>query len=463
MTTRITLAILLTTWVVLIIGEAGAFVIARQSLTVVLDDALITRANNMLEKQVREAQADGMTNPMGDHYIIRDETTGAELAQSEPRTHPPLHPVVISRHFASGIDGERVREVTLRYYDLRDGKRLPITVTYSRPSRLFDGLLSQLAVMLLMISLACGLTTAWLALKLSRAALRPLRETAETIAGIDESRLARRIDAEVLPIELQAMTERLNEMLARLEHVFKQRKQFLADAAHELRTPTAALLTTLELAVRRPRDQAALVDALRSGLADARRLRKLVENLMEHARGEHARGPEALQPADLSALFTDCVQVVQPLAAAKHITLEQDVPPALEFVTEPDRLRSIVLNVLSNAIEYNREGGGVLLTCRTANGSIELSVQDTGRGIADAQLPQVFEPFYRGGQSHEDRDAAGHLGLGLFLVRSHTAALGGECHIQSQLGQGTLVRITLPVRPAGAAPEPAQAPEPVAV
>src|SRR5947199_297156 len=121
MTTRITLAILLTTWVILIIGETAAFVIARQSLTAVLDD--------------------------------------------------------------------------------------PIIITYSRPATGFNALLSQLAIMLLMISLACGLTTAWLALKLSRAALRPLRETADTIADIDEAKLARRIDVNSLPVELQAMTE----------------------------------------------------------------------------------------------------------------------------------------------------------------------------------------------------------------------------------------------------------------
>src|SRR6266480_4673935 len=149
MTTRITLAILLTTWVVLIIGETAAFIIARQSLTAVLDDTIITRASHTLEQQVTEIKTGDMSNPPGDRFVIRDEKSGKELAHSEPRTRPLLKPYLVERRFTVSPEGENIRELTLRTFILQNGEKVPITITYSRPATRFDALLSQLAIMLL--------------------------------------------------------------------------------------------------------------------------------------------------------------------------------------------------------------------------------------------------------------------------------------------------------------------------
>ena len=448
MTTRITLSILLTTWVILIVGEAAAFFTARQSLIALLDDTLITRAAHVLETSVTPAalQGAGPMIPSGDEFTIRDEQSAATVAsRTADSVGPSFRPTLIYRGFRTRADGTNERAITLRTLAVRDGHRVPVTITYGRPSERFDLLLSQLAFMLIMISLACGLTTAWLALKLSRAALRPVRETAEEIAQIDERNLSRRIDAAALPVELVPMAHRLNEMLERLEGVFRQRKQFLADAAHELRTPTAALLTTLEVSLRRPRDQAALMEAMHSGLADARRLRKLVEQLMEHARGEHVRA-DAIEPGDLVPLLRECAEIVSPLATDKGVGLVQELPESMGFATQRDRVRSVVLNLLSNAIEYNRPGGSVRLEANRLDddaGGVRIAVSDTGQGISPEQLPHVFEPFYRGGNGGRGDDPS-HLGLGLFLVKSHVQALGGRCTVESRLGEGTTIVVVLP-------------------
>ena len=444
MTTRITLAILLTTWVVLLIGEAAAFFTARQALLALLDDTIITRASRLVETTVGPSSPDLPAHiPRGDVYEIRNEL-GAVVAASEADQPARLTPSLIRREFAITPEGKRVRTIGLRMLIEREGNLVPVTITYSRPTERFDLLLWHLAAVLILISLACGLATAWLALKLSRAALRPLRATAEVIAEIDEKNLSRRINLDQMPVELAPMTQRLNEMLGRLESGFAQRKQFLADAAHELRTPTAALLTTLEVSLRRPRDQAALIEALKSGLADARRLRKLVEQLMEHARSEHVRPKQAMQLSDVPGLVRECVEIVSPLAGEKQIALSHELPEEFEFVTQRDRVRSILLNLLSNAIEYNRPGGSVRVRAARENGTLALAVSDTGPGIDPAQLEHVFEPFYRGGTGGSRGDDPAHLGLGLFLVRSHVDALGGRCDIQSRVGEGTTIAITLP-------------------
>src|SRR2546421_3033901 len=329
MTTRITLAILLTTWVVLIVGEAAAFLTARQSLLALLDDSLITRSLRILEENAQSpttTPADRFsTAPANDRYELRD-AQGAVITKTEDVQRPIVHYPVPRREFEAAPNGVNRRSITVKTNILRGGVPMPVTITYSRPVERFYLLLKQLGGMLLSIGLACGLATAWLALKLSRAALRPLHETADVIAQIDEQNLSRRIEADRMPIELQPMCERLNEMLGRLQSVFQQRKQFLADAAHELRTPTASLLTTIEVALRRPRDQATLIETLNTGLADARRLKKLVEQLMEQARSERARGPEPMEQSDVPALVRECIGIVLPLAREKNVTITQDIP-----------------------------------------------------------------------------------------------------------------------------------------
>jgi signal transduction histidine kinase len=134
--------------------------------------------------------------------------------------------------------------------------------------------------------------------------------------------------------------------------------------------------------------------------------------------------------------------MIAPLAAEKDVSISQDLPESLQFVTQRDRLRSVVLNLLSNAVEYNKAGGSVKVRCYRDNGSLQLTIQDTGQGISPEHLPHVFEPFYRGGNGRGDDPS--HLGLGLFLVRSHVEALSGQCHIESRPGNGTVLQITLP-------------------
>ncbi len=312
---------------------------------------------------------------------------------------------------------------------------------YSRPAEAFDRLIAYLIAVLSSVGTFCALATGWVALKVSRAALRPITKTADVISAIDEQNLSRRIESHQLPVELVPMTNRLNEMLERLERVFTQRKQFLADAAHELRTPTAALLTTLEVALRRPRDQKALHESMESALTDARLLRRLVDKLMEHARSDHIERSR-IEEVDVAALLQDCIRTVEPMAKEKHITITREFTEDLCVLTQRDRVQSIVLNLLTNAIEYNRESGEVELRAELGERDLEITVRDTGPGIPANHLPHIFEPFYRA-----DRQKLGgseHLGLGLFLVRSHVQALRGKCRIENTSDAGTEIVVSIP-------------------
>jgi two-component system heavy metal sensor histidine kinase CusS len=370
---------------------------------------------------------------------------------------PEYQPVVTHRQFET-LQGQRYRAITVRAAPVaRTGTPAPMMIVYRRSAEQFEKLTDYLIAVLTSLGMFCGLATGWVALKVSRAALLPLTRTAETIAAIDEKNLSQRIDEGQLPVELVPMTKRLNELLERLERVFTQRKQFLADAAHELRTPTAALLTTLEVSLRRQRDQKALQDTIHSALTDARLLRRLVDKLMEQARSDHMIDRPVFEELDLAAVLRTCLSTVEPMATEKNVTISAQLPSELRFNTQRDRFQSIALNLLTNAIEYNRAGGTVELRCERQpdqHGKLLLSVSDSGLGISDQALPHVFEPFYRADrQKQGDTD---HLGLGLFLVQSHIRALGGQCQIESRSGEGTTVRVTLPTVPASPATRPAE-------
>src|SRR5205085_5697352 len=130
---------------------------------------------------------------------------------------------------------------------------------------------------------------------------------------------------------------------------------FLADASHELRTPVAALVTTIEVALRRRRGADELEQTLESCLTDARHLKRLVHVLMEHARGEASAAAQAERPElfDAAELFSECADIAATLGTVKDVRVERAFTPPLPVVAQAQRLRSVAMNLLSNAVEYN--------------------------------------------------------------------------------------------------------------
>ncbi len=439
MTRRIALAILATTWISLIVTGVGIYLATRYALLTDLDETIVARA--MALPEAAGTSGGSASAHEDDRYVVRNaigQTLGRPSTTSGPTT-----PVILNRVFVTLADDRRLRTITLSV-DAPAAAGRPVgvtTITYSSSAEHFDRLLNQLIIWLIVIALLAGVCAAAAAVYVSRYALRPLLKTAELIGEIDESKLDRRIDLTTLPPELGPMAQRLNEMLARMESAFDQRTRFLADASHELRTPIASLMTTIEVALRRPRDASALTEILDSCLSDTRAMRSLVERLMQQVRSELPSPIEATQSFDAVAFFNDCVGTVRRTHLDKEIELQCHLPAELHLHTEQDRLRGVVINLLSNAIEYTPAGGSVELSCEV-NHELVIAVSDTGPGMAPELLEHLFEPFVRGDQPRGS--ACGHLGLGLSIVRGHVRALGGRCEVNSVLGAGTTFRISLP-------------------
>ena len=441
MTRRIALAILLTVWAILVAGCITAYVAVRWALVEELDEALATRASSLPELLASTAAAAAPNRR--DHYVIVTED-GIKLS-------PPAGGLAASKatlqsaSFFRADDGLLLRRMSLRSV-VRDpvGNLTPVTINYQAPADHLDQTLNRLAWGFAGFGLLAGVLSAMMAVRVSRAALKPLHSTAEVIGTIDSSHLDRRIESAKLPPELAPMAEKLNEMLGRIEQAYDQRQRFLADASHELRTPVAAMVTTLEVALRKPREAAHYRATIETCMTDARLLRELVERLMEQCRAQSLTHDEPAESLDLIPLLTQCVSQARALASTRDVTVDCDLPMRLHASVQPQRLRSVVINLLGNAVEYNRPGGAVTLRAATTDSRIEICVSDTGIGIAEKDVPHLFEPFYRADAARTGV-VAGHMGLGLSLVQAHIQAMRGTIDVDSKLGEGTRISVSVPL------------------
>ena len=434
MTRRITIAIILIVWAMVIASCVTAYFATRVVLLQELDARLIARAAALPDV----GGGDGKVVDPRDRYLVR--TQHGQILHRAETAPATVRPILRSAGFARLADGLDYRSVTVDFE--RPGTQ-PLTIVYSTPADSFDRVLQRLAVALGCFGLVGSITAALIAAAAARAALGPLANVASLVGTVDERNLSRRVDVERLPTELHEVARRLNAMLDRIEEHVVQRRRFLADASHELRTPVAALMTTLQVNLaRRSVDVEQQRAVLEDCLTDARILRGLVERLTDQVRGEIEPEPAAFDEVDLTSLLDECVTVARGLALSRNIKVDADIPRGLLARTQTQRVRRAVLNLISNAVDYNVDAGRIELRCGVHETDVAISVKDTGIGIAADHLPHIFSPFYRADMAREA--TAQHFGLGLAQVRSDVAFLKGTYDVQSTVGAGTEIVIHLP-------------------
>jgi len=288
------------------------------------------------------------------------------------------------------------------------------------------------------IILLIGLAGGWW---LVAQAIKPVDLISATAAKIAAGDLSQRINVAETESELGRLAAVLNSTFARLETAFAQQKQFAADAAHELRTPVTVILTQTQLSLNRERTAAEYQQTVIACQRAAQRMRRLIESLLELAR--YDAGQESLKrlPFDLANTVGESVELVKTLADERGVTLDAEVVP-LETTGDPERLAQVVMNLLTNAIQYNRPSGAVRVRLERTGDLAVLTVSDNGPGIAPEDLPHVFERFYRADRS---RTGAGNAGLGLAICQAIVEAHGGTLEAASEPGAGATFTLRLPV------------------
>ncbi|HOW96713.1 MAG TPA: ATP-binding protein [Kiritimatiellia bacterium] len=288
------------------------------------------------------------------------------------------------------------------------------------------------------VVLGLGIGGGWL---LVGRALRPLRRIGETAGRISSGNLAERIDLAGTESELGRLASVLNAAFARLEASFAQQKQFTADAAHELRTPVAVILSEAQATLARERTPGEYRAALETCQNTARQMRRLIQSLLSLARFDAGQVRLERAPCDLAQLAQTGADFVRPLAEIKGIGITCDFTSA-PAVGDADRLVQMLVNILTNAVDYSRPGGEIRISTRPDSNAASLSVSDTGEGIPEEDQPHLFERFYRGDKARADTGS--HAGLGLAICKAIADAHGGRIEISSRPGAGTTVTMRIP-------------------
>jgi len=241
--------------------------------------------------------------------------------------------------------------------------------------------------------------------------------------------------------EVQALTAAYNAFLQKVHHLLQAQQQFVADAAHELRSPLAALRVQLA-ALQQPETltRAERAQLLADAQAMVEHLAAVVEGLLLLLREPQ---PQTWAPIDLAALAQRVLAELAPWAQARQIALElQQGPAPAQVAGDRVLLRVVLRNLVENALRYNDPGGRVVVRIEATPAEVRLEVCDTGWGIPADELPRIFERFYRGRRAQQHPGT----GLGLAVVERLVQIHGGRVRVESQPGRGTCVRVHLPRR-----------------
>ena len=248
--------------------------------------------------------------------------------------------------------------------------------------------------------------------------LMPLDRLGEQVTKIDADSLGAGLATENLPPELKPIGDRLNELLARLQRSFERERRFSADLAHELRTPVAELKSAAECALKWPEDRDPQSD--RDVLAIANQMEAMVTHMLSLARGEERKGPKVLTPIALAPEIESVWSKVDVQAKDRGLNPILDLEP-LTVPGDPALLRSILVNLFDNAVDYATAPGSVEIALGQDDDATRLKVSNTAMDLKKENLPQLFDRFWR---RDEARSGGRHLGLGLPLARELAASQG---------------------------------------
>ncbi len=231
---------------------------------------------------------------------------------------------------------------------------------------------------------------------------------------------------------------------APVERAVEYMRRFMADAAHELRTPLAVMRSRAEVALARPRDGASYVAALRSLERETIQVARIVDDLLTLARADAGQRPIERARVFLDDIMLDAADAARAIAAPRGVHVEVDAFEEAPVTGDPRLLRELAMILLDNAIKFSRPDGVVRAGVRSVNDAATLTVSDTGIGIPAEQLPHVFDRFYRGNEARTRDGAADGAGLGLSIAQWIAGEHGATIRLESQPGQGTQAVVQFP-------------------
>ena len=325
------------------------------------------------------------------------------------------------------------------------------------PAQLLVGSMFLFAPLILILSLGVAY---WLA----GHTFKPIDHLINEVEAITDGRsLHRRVPTDEADEELLRLADTLNRMISRLQTSFGALRRFTADASHELKTPLTVVRADVERAMHPGAGGHERMQALEEAMQEIARMSDLVDSLLTLARADEGRFDLHREPIHLEPLIRDVFETAVILGEDAGVTVSLPLVEDALVLGDGTRLRQLFLNLITNAIKYTPRGGHVEMTLSMRNNNeVGFSVRDTGVGIAAADLPHVFDRFWRADRARSRRvvgdgsgaSERGGFGLGLSIAQWIAQAHGGSLNAQSRLGRGSVFTVLLPTAPVDATLSP---------
>jgi signal transduction histidine kinase len=377
-------------------------------------------------------------------FIQVDTTGGYPIARSPNlgATNIPLDNDVTAAH----PRGFRKVEIQGRPFLVEDqllhGATFAVVVHVADSLDSLNRTFAQTQQTIIVIIASAGIAVVILSFVLAAQATGPIARLTAAIGQIGSEGLSQRIPGGERGDEIGELTRSFNDLLGRLQEAFARERQFISDASHELKTPLTSINANAQLLLRwGDRDETIRRESLETIASESSMLAEMVNGMLTLAKAD--RGDEIpKEPVSLSMVAQEAARGASGRAADKGLTLTVNAPSPSPLVEgDPHLIRQLVSNLIDNAIKFTNEGG-VIVTVDGDARSAWIQVDDTGPGIPDDELANVFERFYRADKARS-RDVPG-TGLGLAIVRSISRVHGGHVEAGRAAGGGARFCATFP-------------------
>ena len=301
--------------------------------------------------------------------------------------------------------------------------------------------LGRLLFLFCIVAPVALLLTALAAFFITRIAFKPITSMVHTTRSITASKLDSRLPLPQTKDEIRELAETLNEMMERIDAAFRTQRQFVADASHEIRTPLTIIRSELEFAERNASKPEAK-KSMHIALVELDRLSRLTYGLLLLTRLDSPGFSLKTRLVRLDELLIECIQNLKNATNQRSVKIELHIDNVIEVPADRDRLKSVVLNLLDNALHYSPEGGTIHLSLTIpSNDVVRIIVEDSGPGIAPNDLPHIFKRFYR---ADTERARENGSGLGLAIAEQVIRLHNGQITVESTLGAGSKFIVELP-------------------
>ncbi len=275
---------------------------------------------------------------------------------------------------------------------------------------------------------------------LARHALKGVEEVTQTAIEISKGSIDKRVEVKRRSHEIDTLANTFNSMLDRIQSLIKGMREMNDNVAHDLRSPLTRIRGIAEMTLVGNGSMQDYSEMAANTIEECDKLIEIINTMMDITETEAGVSPFKSEKLDVIKLILSACELFDPIAKEKDVQLLTVLPDNLVILGDKAKMQRLITNLLENAIKYNKHGGTVTISVKKDNQLVNIQVEDTGLGIAEEELPHIFERFYRCDRS---RSRAG-IGLGLSLAKAIVKAFNGDIKVKSALDQGSSFQVILP-------------------